>query len=125
MRDASLHILQHALGLDDYGRGKSYRDHFVTGPGCDDWELCEEHLKAGRMTRRGPHELYGDSYCFTVTDVGRDFVLEHSPAPPRMSASKKRYLTWLRVADVYPDMTFGEWLKRRSKEDMRTDAADD
>lgn len=114
-RDPSLHILQHALGLDDYGRGKSYCDHFVTGPGCDNWALCEEHVAAGFMVKHEPRALFkgGEHCCFQVTDAGREYVLEHSPAPPRMSASKKRYLTWLRVADVYPDLTFGEWLKAK------------
>jgi hypothetical protein len=114
-RDPSLHILQHALGLDDYGRGKSYRNHYVTGPSCDGWDLCMAHVEAGRMEKHEPRDMFGggDNCCFTVTDAGREYVLEHSPTPPRMSPSKQRYLTWLRVADVYPDMTFGEWLKQR------------
>lgn len=35
-----MHILQHALGLDQYGRGREYRNHFCTGPGSVDFLPC-------------------------------------------------------------------------------------
>ncbi|MHB0986236.1 MAG: hypothetical protein ACYC05_11690 [Sulfuricella sp.] len=36
--DSKLHILQHSLGLDKYGDGNQYRNHFVTGPGSTDFD---------------------------------------------------------------------------------------
>lgn len=33
MKASLLNILQHSLGLDEYGRGTPYRNHFVTGEG--------------------------------------------------------------------------------------------
>lgn len=92
-RDPSLHILQHALGLDDYGRDQKgrvpsdieepYRNRFVTSDGTTDWPLCVEHFEAGRMSKHGPSPLFGggDSYCFCVTELGLAFVREHSPKP--------------------------------------------
>lgn len=114
-RDASLHILQRALGLDDYGRGKAYRNHFVTGPGCDNWGLCEAHVAAGRMEKHAPRAIFGggEHCCFTVTDAGKAFVRDTSPRPPKKQRNKDRYLEWLDVHDVCPDLTFGEWLKQR------------
>lgn len=108
--DASLQILQHALGLDDYGLGAAYRNRFVTTPSTVDWPLCQNHVEAGRMARRGPHELFGgeESYCFVVTEAGRQYVKEHSPDPPRLSRSQRRYRAYL-AADS--GMPFGEWLR--------------
>lgn len=45
----------------------------------------------------------------------RQHLREHSPKPPRVSAGKARYLEWLRVADVFPDWKFGDWLKNRKR----------
>jgi hypothetical protein len=109
-RDESLHILQHALGLDDYGQGNPYRNHYVISPGCDGWELCSAHVEAGRMVRHEPRAIFGgdDCYCFVVTEAGREHVHEHSPKPPKVSRAKSRYRMWLRSNT---DMAFGEWLK--------------
>jgi hypothetical protein len=111
MRDQSLHILQHSLGLDDFGQGKPYRNHFVTGPGCDNWSLCMAHVEAGRMVRHEPREIFGgaDSYCFVVTEAGKEFVREHSPKPPKLTRSQRMYQRFL---DCDSGMKFGEWLKR-------------
>jgi hypothetical protein len=116
-RDASLHILQHALGLDDFGRGKAYRNHFATGPECDNWGLCMAHVEAGRMKKHEPRAIFGggEHCCFVVTDAGKAFVREHSPRPSKRQRSRDRYLEWLRISDVCPDLTFGEWLKQSRK----------
>lgn len=108
--DPSLHILQHALGLDYYGRGTWYRNRFVISPGCDDWELCMAHVEAGRMVRHEPRDIFGggDSYCFVVTLAGKAYVREHSPKLPRVSRGKARYRRWLRSNC---DMSFGEWVR--------------
>jgi hypothetical protein len=111
-RDPSLHVLQHALGMDDYGRQPDgdYRNHYVTDEGCDGWDLCMAHVDAGRMRRHGPRDLFGGptSYCFVVTEAGREFVREHSPKPPKVSRSKARYRRWL---ESEVDMSFGQWVK--------------
>lgn len=108
IRDQSLHILQHALGLDDYGRGESYRNHFVAGEGSDDWAMLQEHVAAGRMIEHAPREIFGGGSCFTVTDAGREYVRANSPAPPKKTRAQKRYLAWL---DADDGRTFGEWMR--------------
>jgi hypothetical protein len=110
-RDPSLHILQHALGLDDYGQGEPYRNHFVTGPECSDWPLCMAHFEAGRMERHEPRPIFGggDHYCFTVTAAGKAFVAERSPAPRKQTRAQQRYSAYLRSGC---DMDFGDWLKQ-------------
>jgi hypothetical protein len=110
-RDPDLHILQHALGLDDYGVGRAYRNHYVTNEESDSFALCQAHVEAGRMERHGPSEMYGGgtSYCFVVTETGRQYVAERSQKPPRLTRSQRRYRAYLQ-ADC--GLSFGEWLRR-------------
>lgn len=126
-RNPSLHILQHALGLDDYGRDSKgrmpadieepYRNRYVVGPDSDAWKLCMEHVEAGRMTRHDECKSWtGGMSCFCVTALGLRFVSEHSPRPPKVTRNQQRYLDWLRVSDVCPDLSFGQFLKMRAHE---------
>ncbi|MBB4520521.1 UNVERIFIED_ORG: hypothetical protein M2435_001301 [Rhizobium sophorae] len=114
MMDAKqLHILQHSLGIDQYGRGRMYRDHFVTGEGSDDHADCMALTAPGYLTRRANVPMYGGSDLFRVTDAGKRAVVEASPAPPKISAAKQRYLDYL---DADSSMPFGQWLKWKSKQ---------
>lgn len=107
---AQLHILQHALGVDQYGRGKQYRNHFVTGEGSDDFGACMALVDAGLMTRTPGNAITGGDDLFRVTPKGVDYVALHSPAPPpapKLSRSQKRYLNYL---NVDPGCSFAEWI---------------
>lgn len=115
----SLHILQHALGLDDYGRdsrghvpadvGATYRNYYALGPDCDGWDLCMAHVEAGRMTKHDRNKNWtGGMSCFCVTDAGLAFIREHSPRPPKQTRAQKRYEAYL---DADSALSFGEWLK--------------
>lgn len=106
MSDNQLHILQHALGLDEYGRGSMYRNHYVTDAEGD--PDCETLRKAGLMKGWGAREIFGGGRMYSVTDKGKDAVIELSPPAPKLTRSQKRYQRWLN-ADC--GMSFGEWLK--------------
>jgi hypothetical protein len=95
IKDEKLQIMQHSLGLDQYGRGTQFRNHFVTGDGSSDWPLCNELVEQGLMTVRRNHHLSGSSDCFWVTDAGKKYVLEKSPKPPKESKSRARYQRFL------------------------------
>ena len=69
-------ILRHALGIER--EGYVYRNHFVTGPGTDDYEHCESLVAAGLMQRREGSPLSGGDPIYSVTEAGRAAV---SPAP--------------------------------------------
>jgi hypothetical protein len=104
----ALHILQHSLGLDRHGRGEAYRNHFVTGPGSDDFAWCERLAAAGLMHAHGEKgALTGGDHLFTVTQNGRDYVREFSPKPPKLTRSQRRYRQYLQDDSGLP---FGEWL---------------
>lgn len=105
---SELHILQHSLGVDEYGRGDSHRSHFVTGAGSDDHSTCMALTERGLMKRwDGATLQFGGDDFFRVTDAGRAYVAEHSPAPPKLTRSQRRYQRWI---DAECGMTFREWL---------------
>lgn len=111
--DASeLHILQHSLGLDQYGRGTFYRNHFCTGEGSLDHPSCMSLVEQGFMVRRANVEMFGGMDMFYVTPSGRSAVVEYSPAPPKLSPGKQRYLDYLN-ADC--SMTFIEWCRWKTR----------
>ncbi len=62
-----LEILQHALGVDEYGRGQMYRNHFCAG-GSDE-DICRELVALGYM--RTFTRSYLPYYNCTVTDEGK------------------------------------------------------
>lgn len=108
--EKQLHILQHSIGADQYGRRRreSDRTHFVTGAGSDDHPHCMALVDAGLMTRRSGSEISGGDDIFNVTAAGIAHVANHSPAPPRLTASQKRYQQFL---DADCGLRFGEWLR--------------
>lgn len=103
-----LRILQHALGVDKYGEGRQYRNHFATGPGGSDFAICTELVSDGLMLNRGSSVLSGGSDCFVVTPKGVDFVALNSPAKPRLTRSQQNYQDFL---DADCGFTFGEWMR--------------
>ncbi|ADW17181.1 hypothetical protein Despr_1008 [Desulfobulbus propionicus DSM 2032] len=96
-----LHILQHSLGVDQYGHGEQYRNHFATDPGGKDFAKCQQLAEIGLMKDLGTRKLWGDMHCFVVTPAGKEAVALHSPAPPKISKSKRRYQEYLECADCF------------------------
>lgn len=102
-----LSILQHSLGLDRYGRGKPYRNHFCAG--VDDVAICRDLVARGLMAERQASAMTGGSPLFTVTEAGRALnILEHRIDPPKLTRSQKRYQAFL---DADCGLTFREWLR--------------
>lgn len=108
---ADIEILQHSLGLDEHGQGKSYRNHYVSGDGCDGWDTLLDLVSRGLMTRSPGSSITGWDDCFTVTEAGRAYVAEHSPKPPKLTRAQRRYRDFI-AADC--GLSFCEWLQRRA-----------
>ena len=104
-----LPILQHALGRDQYGKCPAHvtRNHYVTGEGSD-LAACREAVAKGLMREHPASDISGGDPIFTVTDAGRSWMMENSPAPPKVSRGKARYLRWLGEES---SLSFGDWLK--------------
>lgn len=110
MNPKHLHILQHSLGCDQYGQGTQYRNHFVTGPGSEDFDDCRQMAAEGLLKDHGAQRMYAGDHLFTVSDKGKAVMLQESPQSPRLTRSKMRYRDFLR-ADR--GLSFIEWLKAR------------
>lgn len=110
---AQLHILQHSLGLDQYGRGTFYRNHFCAG-GKDE-ATCRKLVAMGYMTQHATTEMLTYFNC-SVTEAGREAVRRESPEPPKVPAAQRRYQEWLNAES---GLKFGEWLKIVRNRDAR------
>jgi len=99
-----LEVLQHALGVDEFGQGRIYRNHFCAGG--DDEQTCRELVEMGYM------ETFTRSflpyYNCRVTEIGKAAMLAESPRPPKLSPGQIRYRRFL-SADT--GESFGDWLK--------------
>lgn len=109
MTHQQLEILQHALGVDEYGRGQQYRDHFAAGG--EDIPICQELIALGYMRQVATTAVFQDFNC-RVTEEGKAAMLRESPAPPVLTRGQKRYRHWLKVSDCFPDWKFGDYLKK-------------
>ena len=116
MSPDQLHILQHSLGCDEYGRADRvyrdegdgafghYRNRYVSDPDPDLTALVE----MGYLADHGAYDLAGGMHYYRVTKEGLVKMRELSPVPPKVSRSKQRYLDFLN-ADL--GCSFGEWIK--------------
>lgn len=106
-----LHVLQHVLGRDEYGRNPNrrpdYRNHFCAGEGSADFDMCREAVSRGLMKEHPPREISGGDYIFVVTDAGKAYVVEHSPPEPKRTRAQDRYRRFL---DADSGLSFREWL---------------
>lgn len=104
--------LLHMLGLDADHRAP-WRNHYVTGPD-DEPELVDLVARGLVKEVRSPGFLADGDRTFLATEAGRvAAIAENIRANPPPSARQRRYLHWLRLSDVCPDLTFGDYLKQR------------
>ena len=110
MEKELLHILQHSLGVDQYGQGDKYRNHFATSPGGKDFLTCQRLAEMGFMKDLGTRKLLGDMHLFVVTPEGVGAVAFESPPPPKISRSKARYKRFLKYGDMFDSfLDFCRW----------------
>jgi hypothetical protein len=83
---AQLQILQHSLGVDEYGRGEMYRNSFCAG-GKDE-DVCRELIALGYMQQHQTTEMYPYFNC-SVTDSGKAAMRAESPKPPKLTRGQR------------------------------------
>ena len=105
--ELQLQILQHSLGLDEYGQGSATRNHFCAG-GKDE-EICRELVALGYMKQHTTTEWMPYFNC-SVTDMGKEVVRHESPKPPKLTRSQRNYREFLH-ADT--GLSFKEWIVAR------------
>jgi hypothetical protein len=113
LTNRQLEVLLHSLGLDEYGRGRRYRNHFATDPESNDGAICRSLVDVGFMVDHGARELAAGMHVYSVTPTGEAAIAAQCPKPPKVSRSRQRYLDWL--ADD-SGLSFREWIRlpRRS-----------
>lgn len=104
-----LSILQHALGLDQYGCGTFYRNHFCAG-GKDE-DVCRALVALGYMKHHPTTDLYPYYNC-SVTEAGKEAIRRESPPPPKKTPGQRRYQQFL---EAESGLRFGEWLKTKTR----------
>lgn len=106
MTPEQLDTLRHMLGINDLNGREPipYRDYYCANPG--DPRLYELQ-RLGKVTIYSAH---GGYEWFRCTDEGR---AEAIASVPKLSRGRRRYLEFLRVSDVRPDMTFRDFLLER------------
>jgi hypothetical protein len=105
-----LEILQHALGVDQYGRTpKGYtpytRNFFCAG--ARDEPDCRALVALGCMEQRRTTSVFPDFNC-AVTAEGIKEMYEASPKAPKLTRSQMRYRRFL---DADCGMSFRDWLR--------------
>jgi hypothetical protein len=107
---AQLHVLQHSLGVDGFGRGNHYRNRYVCDPGNPEIEsllalgLMEDVTRQVRTSMDGMH-------CYVVTDAGKRAMFANSPRPPKLTRSEKRWARFVDSGAKEVGWSFPEWLK--------------
>ena len=104
-----IEILQHSLGLDRYGRGSMYRNHYVAGG--EDAAICRRLVAVGMMLEGRATPLTGGDPLFFVSMEGKHVAVAQAeilPPAPKLSRSQRRYRQWVH-ADC--GLSFREWLK--------------
>lgn len=74
------HVLEHTVGAKS--REPFFRNHFVTGPECEDWQTLQELCALGLMVEtRKPSELSGGYHVFAATEQGKEAIRELTGKP--------------------------------------------
>jgi hypothetical protein len=110
MTKEQLHILQHSLGVDQYGQGSLYRNHYVGGA-----DECRPLVAMGYMIEMKPRCISGGEVWFMVTNEGKTAMRSESPKPPKLTQSQKRYREFLNASEAF-SCTFREWLEMRKQD---------
>ncbi len=75
MTPRQIEFARHALGLPN-SRRRSYRNHFVTGPGTADFDDWQAMVAAGFARRRAGNALTGGDDLFWLTREGATAALK-------------------------------------------------
>lgn len=69
-------IMLHALGANQPNMRMGWRNYYVVGDDCHDWDICEELVAAGFMTcSRRKCSVRGGMDVFHVTEKGKEALV--------------------------------------------------
>jgi hypothetical protein len=96
--ELQLHILQHSLGLNQFGEGSHYRNRYISDPNAD----LDGLVRVGFLKDFGAIEAYDGMHYYEVTPAGKIAIQKESPKPPKISRSRRRYLAFLNADSGMP-----------------------
>jgi hypothetical protein len=108
LSDEQLHVLQHSLGVDKYGRGEHYRNRYVCDTGNP---VIDSLVSAGLMVDASAPSFCDGMHCYMVTDDGKRAMFSNSPEPPKLTRSQKRWKRFVDSGAKEVGWSFPEWLK--------------
>lgn len=122
MTSRQLEILQHTLGVDEFGRTpKGFtpytRNYFCAG--AADEPDCRALVELGFMSEHKRTETYPYFNC-SVTGAGVKAMHEASPKPPKLTRSQMRYRRFL---DADSGMSFRDWMRYEQDSRFKQGAA--
>ncbi len=79
-------LARHALGLPNRNK-RSWRNHFVAGPGSVDHDLWSQMVRMGAARQHPPTALTGGDDLFTLTQDGARAALQRGETFLGMGAS--------------------------------------
>ena len=100
-----LGILLHTLGLTDKFQKESYRNYFVSPAGRHTQLKIDKLVSYGLMKQVSFCRI--DVMVFVVTEDGKKYVAAHREKP---TLGQRRYHNYLELIDVFPCLTFKEFL---------------
>lgn len=112
LTESDLDTLRHMLGWQrrDQKEPLDGRNSYCAEPGDEDLTRLEQ-LGLVQCTRRaGLPGIFQEYDCFVATELGKAMARK-SFYQRREGKAKRVYSAWLTVADVWPDWTFGDFLK--------------
>lgn len=105
-------VLIHMLGLNAEHR-ECWRNHYVAGSGPEP-ELDALVADGLVVLARSPSFLVDGDRVFIATERGKNVArAENNRRNPPPNRGRARYLAWLRLSDVWDDLTFGAYLRRK------------
>lgn len=122
LTDDQLHTLRHMLGINTPNdrMPRPYRNYAAVNPG--DAEFAElERLGAVECYRRAGTVSGFEYDYFRCTEAG-ELAARRSHRKIRRTKSQRVYAKYLDISDVFPDLTFGEFLKLPEFSDSRREA---
>jgi hypothetical protein len=107
MTDAQLDVLRHMLGINDpwHAEPKPHRDYYCANPGDP---VLHELARLGAVRLYSPRGRYE---WFTTTEAGRAAALA-SYSKIQKPKGARVYARFLDTCDVWPELTFREFLVR-------------
>ncbi len=134
MNQRWLSILQHTLGLDQYGQPPKgrvpcsdddfpncYRNNYVIGEESPDFATLCDLVTCGLMTDAGAKEILGGMHVFHATQRGFEAVRRYSPRPPKQTKAQRRWQHFRDVREAW-GLTFKEYLNSPARKESEARA---